>query len=119
MLYRSCYFRDTRLKVFCDVLPSLNSPFGYNQSCKSCNYFGSSGNVKDTVSRFVSASSSVFQGESEAQTSSKYVKGCHSRASVAAADMTVFALFRFVPLAWQLPPDPAVLSRGHPVSNVT
>lgn len=38
---------------------------------------------RDAVSRFVGASSSVFQGESEAQTSSKYVNGCHSRASVA------------------------------------
>lgn len=38
---------------------------------------------RDAVSRFVGASSSVFQGESEAQTSSKYVNECHSRASVA------------------------------------
>lgn len=38
---------------------------------------------RDAVSRFVGASSFLFQGESEAQTSCKYVNGCHSRASVA------------------------------------
>lgn len=72
--------------MVCEVLPSLNSPFGYNQSGKS--YFGFSGNVEDTASRFVGASSSVFQGESEAQTSSKYVNVCHSRASVAGLPLT-------------------------------
>ncbi len=77
---------------------------------------------RDAVSRFVGASSFVFQGESEAQTSCKYVNGCHSRASVAEPGCRwhdCIAEFKFIPTAWQLPPDLAMLSRSQPVSNVT
>lgn len=60
-------------KTACEAQRSPNSPFGYNQSSTNCTYFGLSGNVKDAVSLFVSASSSVFRVESESRASSKYV----------------------------------------------
>ncbi len=78
---RSCYCGDTRLKSAFKVQPSLNSPLVIISLVQAVPILDCL--ERDAVSRFVGASSFVFQGESEAQTSCKYVNGCYSRASVA------------------------------------